>query len=113
MMIVHEHHERLLINCKRGTTVIQNQSRFWQREGDPQTGGGAVFLSMARPDNTWQRLVDISPPEARVSARDADLAVGDLLGFDISHPCTTFDKWSLLLEVDDDYTVVGGLKTFF
>jgi D-serine dehydratase len=44
---------------------------------------------------------------------DADLAVGDLLGFDISHPCTTFDKWPLLMEVDDDYTVVGGLKTFF
>ena len=43
----------------------------------------------------------------------ADLAVGDLLGFEISHPCTTFDKWSLLLEVDDDYTVVDGLKTFF
>ena len=43
----------------------------------------------------------------------ADLAIGDLLGFEISHPCTTFDKWSLLLEVDDDYTVVGGLKTFF
>jgi len=44
---------------------------------------------------------------------DADLAVGDLIGFEISHPCTTFDKWSLLLEVDDAYTVVGGLKTFF
>jgi D-serine dehydratase len=44
---------------------------------------------------------------------NADLAVGDLLGFDISHPCTTFDKWPLLMEVDDDYTVVGGLKTFF
>ena len=43
----------------------------------------------------------------------ADLAVGDLLGFEISHPCTTFDKWSLLMEVDDHYTVVGGLKTFF
>lgn len=43
----------------------------------------------------------------------ADLAVGDLLGFDISHPCTTFDKWPLLMEVDDDYTVVGGLRTFF
>jgi D-serine dehydratase len=42
-----------------------------------------------------------------------DLAVGDLLGFEISHPCTTFDKWSLLMEVDDTYTVVGGLKTFF
>jgi D-serine dehydratase len=44
---------------------------------------------------------------------DAQLAVGDLLGFHISHPCTTFDKWSLLMEVDDDYTVIGGLKTFF
>jgi D-serine dehydratase len=44
---------------------------------------------------------------------DAGLAVGDLLGFHISHPCTTFDKWSLLMEVADDYTVLGGLKTFF
>jgi D-serine dehydratase len=43
----------------------------------------------------------------------ADLAVGDLLGFEVSHPCTTFDKWSLLLEVEDDYTVHAGLKTFF
>lgn len=43
----------------------------------------------------------------------SDLAVGDLLGFEVSHPCTTFDKWSLLLEVEDDYTVHAGLKTFF
>jgi len=43
----------------------------------------------------------------------ADLAVGDLLGFEISHPCTTFDKWSVLLEVEDDYSVHAGLKTFF
>jgi D-serine dehydratase len=46
-------------------------------------------------------------------AREADLAVGDLLGFEISHPCTTFDKWSVLLEVDEAYVVLGGLKTFF
>jgi D-serine dehydratase len=46
-------------------------------------------------------------------ASDADLAVGDLLGFEISHPCTTFDKWSVLLEVDESYAVLGGLKTFF
>jgi D-serine dehydratase len=44
---------------------------------------------------------------------DADLEVGDLVGCGISHPCTTFDKWQLLLEVDDDYTVVEGLRTFF
>jgi len=44
---------------------------------------------------------------------DAKLEVGDLVGCGISHPCTTFDKWQLVLEVDDDYTVVEGLRTFF
>lgn len=41
------------------------------------------------------------------------LAVGDLVGCGISHPCTTFDKWPLLLAVDDDYTVRYALNTFF
>jgi D-serine dehydratase len=43
----------------------------------------------------------------------ATLAVGDLVGCGISHPCTTFDKWPLLLAVDDDYTVRHALNTFF
>jgi D-serine dehydratase len=41
------------------------------------------------------------------------LAVGDLVGCGISHPCTTFDKWPLLLSVDDDYHVRGACNTFF
>jgi D-serine dehydratase len=41
------------------------------------------------------------------------LAVGDLVGCGISHPCTTFDKWPLLLAVDDDYSVRFGVNTFF
>jgi D-serine dehydratase len=44
---------------------------------------------------------------------DADVEVGDLVGCGISHPCTTFDKWQLLMEVDDDYNVVEALRTFF
>jgi len=43
----------------------------------------------------------------------ADLAVGDLVGCAISHPCTTFDKWPVLFSVDDGYRVVGAVKTFF
>jgi D-serine dehydratase len=39
--------------------------------------------------------------------------VGDLVGCGISHPCTTFDKWPLLLGVDDDYHVRGAFNTFF
>jgi D-serine dehydratase len=41
------------------------------------------------------------------------LAVGDLIGCGISHPCTTFDKWPVLLLVDDDYTVRQAINTFF
>ncbi|MBC7683692.1 MAG: amino acid deaminase [Bdellovibrionales bacterium] len=41
------------------------------------------------------------------------LAVGDLVGCGLSHPCTTFDKWPLLLAVDDAYNVRYGVNTFF
>lgn len=44
---------------------------------------------------------------------DSPLQVGDMVGFGISHPCTTFDKWSVLMVVDDAYRVVGAVKTFF
>jgi D-serine deaminase-like pyridoxal phosphate-dependent protein len=45
--------------------------------------------------------------------RDDPLAVGDLVGCGISHPCTAFDKWRLIPVVDDDYTVVDAVATFF
>jgi len=44
---------------------------------------------------------------------DAGLRVGDLVGCGISHPCTTFDKWSVLLLVDDDYNVQRAINTLF
>jgi len=44
---------------------------------------------------------------------DSPLAIGDLVAFDISHPCTTFDKWRLIYVVDNDWRVVDALKTFF
>jgi len=43
----------------------------------------------------------------------SELAVGDLLGFAISHPCTTFDKWHWMPIVDDDYQVVDAITTHF
>lgn len=41
------------------------------------------------------------------------LAPGDLVGCGVSHPCTTFDKWQLLLVVDDRYVVTDAIRTFF
>ncbi len=42
-----------------------------------------------------------------------DLAVGDLVGCGVSHPCTAFDKWRLLPLVDAERRVVGAVHTFF
>jgi D-serine dehydratase len=42
-----------------------------------------------------------------------DLRVGDMIGFDISHPCLTFDKWRLLPILDTDYQVIDMVQTFF
>ncbi|MCK2220996.1 alanine racemase [Actinomadura sp. ATCC 31491] len=41
------------------------------------------------------------------------LKPGDLLSFGISHPCTAFDKWRVLPVVDQDYRVVGTIRTNF
>jgi D-serine dehydratase len=44
---------------------------------------------------------------------DSPLAYGDLVSFGVSHPCLTFDKWPLVMLVDDAYNVTGAIKTFF
>jgi len=41
------------------------------------------------------------------------LAVGDLVGFGVSHPCTTFDKWREARIVDDEYRTVSRIRTLF
>jgi D-serine dehydratase len=40
------------------------------------------------------------------------LAVGDLVGSYISHPCTSFDKWRLLPLVTDGYDVIGAVRSY-
>ena len=42
-----------------------------------------------------------------------DLRVGDMIAFDISHPCLTFDKWRSLPVLNASYDVVDVVSTFF
>ncbi len=42
-----------------------------------------------------------------------DLRVGDMIGFDISHPCLTFDKWRTMVVVNSNYDVVDVIGTYF
>lgn len=85
-----------------------------------------VPLYTARPDGAGTpvalpagcAIVKMNDQHAYLRLPEGDplcdsLAVGDLVGCGISHPCTTFDKWPLLLAVDDDYTVRYALNTFF
>jgi D-serine dehydratase len=48
----------------------------------------------------------------RIAAGD-DLRVGDMIGFDISHPCLTFDKWRALPVLNADYKVIDIIQTYF
>jgi D-serine dehydratase len=48
----------------------------------------------------------------QISVQD-DLCVGDMIGFDISHPCLTFDKWRTLPVLNAEYDVIDIVHTFF
>jgi D-serine deaminase-like pyridoxal phosphate-dependent protein len=60
-----------------------------------------------------------APPGEVIALNDqhahfrGDLEIGDRIGFGISHPCTTFDKWRLFPVVDDEYVLTGTVQTLF
>ena len=43
----------------------------------------------------------------------ADVRVGDLVAFDISHPCLTWDKWRQVIIIDRDFRVIDLVQTYF
>jgi D-serine dehydratase len=48
----------------------------------------------------------------RVAPADP-IEVGDWIGFGVSHPCTTFDKWRLVWGIDDAGHVTRAIRTYF
>ena len=74
-------------------------------------GGAAQLPGPLEPGHGTTRLNDqhcylTIPPSS-------PLAVGDMVGFGISHPCLTFDKWRVLHVVDPGYTVKTSVRTYF
>ena len=76
-------------------------------------GAGAAHPRTVAPQEGWE-VTGMMDQHAylRIPA-GADLKVGDMLAFDISHPCLTFDKWRQLLVVDSSYRVKEVVETFF
>ena len=48
----------------------------------------------------------------QIAAGD-DIKVGDMIAFDISHPCLTFDKWRQIAVVTPTFDVIDVVQTFF
>jgi D-serine deaminase-like pyridoxal phosphate-dependent protein len=66
------------------------------------------------PRDEALRVTAVNDQHAYLAVPDGHpLAVGDVLGFGISHPCTTFDKWRALPIVSADGTVLDLAITVF
>lgn len=60
------------------------------------------------------RILKLNDQHAYLQLSEHDtLAIGDLVACGVSHPCTTFDKWKLMYVVDDHYSIVNAIKTYF
>ena len=74
--------------------------------------GGTASLPAQTPA-TWT-LTKIMDQHAYMKVpADADVRVGDMIAFDISHPCLTWDKWRQVAIVDRTYTVTELVQTYF
>jgi D-serine deaminase-like pyridoxal phosphate-dependent protein len=59
-------------------------------------------------------LVRLNDQHAHLSIPPASpFAVGDMIGIGIAHPCTTFERWQVLMLVDERMNVIGAVRTCF
>ena len=85
----------------------------------PQDEGMPVPLWIRDPDGKLSdasacEVTRLNDQHAYVRApSSAQVRVGDLMCFGISHPCTAFDKWRVITVVEDDYAVSEFLETYF
>lgn len=67
-----------------------------------------------RPAPAGMRTVSLYDQHAILSSPpEAQLKIGDLIGFGVSHPCTTFDRWRALYLLEDDLRISGLVRTYF
>ena len=78
------------------------------RDGVVRPAPDGVRVVRLSDQHTWVEVPAEPGPEA-----GPGIEVGDWLALGLSHPCTTFDKWTLIPEVRADGEVVGYVRTFF
>ncbi|MDT9598480.1 alanine racemase [Sphingosinicella rhizophila] len=68
---------------------------------------------IVQPPPPGHVVTGLNDQHAYVEGPCEDFAIGDLVAFGVSHPCTTFDKWRSLLVVDGDHRVIDVIRTYF
>ena len=77
--------------------------RAWFRDGSPVDEAAQDAETFRAMDQ--HLFVRVEPA--------ADVRAGDVVAFDLSHPCTAFDKFRFIAMVDDRFDVRSGILTFF
>lgn len=100
--------ERAIVSLGKRDTSFDSgmpEPLYWHRPGSHQpplpVGPGHKVLAL----NDQHAYLDLPA--------SSPVAVGDRIGFGISHPCLTFDRWQFIPVVDDGYTVQSAVRTFF
>ena len=66
-----------------------------------------------KPEAFKGEIEKLNDQHAFMKISPGTVAVGDIIGCGISHPCTNFDKWRLLPLVNDNYDVIDLVRTHF
>jgi D-serine dehydratase len=82
--------------------LLPNVERLLPRDGEPRPPADGMEVFALNDHHAFLRLPAGDP-----------LAVGDAVVCGISHPCTAFDKWSLLPVLDAADDVIGAVRTYF
>lgn len=86
--------------------IVLPQPLHWFRPGlhdSPVPVPGGVQVTALNDQHAYVDSTD----------EEIDWRPGDFVGFGVAHPCTTFDKWTLLYVVDDRYRVIDAVRTYF
>lgn len=83
----------------------------------PQTlvRAGERQMEQARPVPADWRITALNDQHAYLQFDPQGLqpAVGDRIALGISHPCTTFDKWTWMPVIDDEGAIISAIHTCF
>ncbi|WP_369788957.1 amino acid deaminase [Rouxiella sp. WC2420] len=79
----------------------------------PQSGKNQAYAAVVPAPEDWTIFAMMDQHAFMSIPQNADIKVGDMLAFDISHPCLTFDKWRQLLLINEQYDVTAAVTTWF